>query len=188
MRRTTLAILLAAGCSASLLLAGCVPSSPRISASPQTSEPTGPASSTDGDYLRAAVATFERYVEISAGISHGGGHDVEQLESVSAGEALEDELELFASISKDGLRSTGSPTFDHVELVSHEIDESGTTEILVNLCIDVSSTRVLDNSGQDVTRADRRLRTPLEVLFTSRPDSSDDLIISRSRFRSEASC
>lgn len=171
--------LLAAGLAVGAL-SGCgAPPHPLDSASPAsppTESPAGPTFATPEAAFEAAVATYQRYVDISNQILADGGADPRRLlEVVEDNDFARQEFELFAKLQADGVHVEGAGTFRKPQLVQYQ---DGANMIQIYACGDVASTRVVDRNGQDVTVSDRDVEVPYLVTFAITP--ADTVLISNS--------
>jgi hypothetical protein len=169
-----LAILAASSALATLLLAGCG-STP---IPPPTPAPTTSASvfASEDEALAAATEAYAAYQAMSNIIAQEGGSDPDRISEFTEGEALEAEMESLTSLNTGNLRGVGELAFDRLTLQSVDL-RAGNVEAY--LCLDVSRTDVVDEFGQSVVPVDRPLRLPLQVSFTTTPDS-DRLRVERS--------
>jgi hypothetical protein len=142
-------------------LVGCAANSEALAA------PTSTPSSTlaprvDAEALEAeAEVVFGRYVQISSQILRAGAHDPSPLQESMTEDLFERSKAEFAAVSDAMRRSSGDLAFDSFEV--QRIEPDGTVHAYV--CFDVTSARVLNAFGQDVTPSDRRARQPLAVTF-----------------------
>jgi len=157
MRIRTLA---AAGIGALLVLTGCVGGDPLPTLPP---EPTStPIFASEEEALAAAEEAYAAYLEMSNLISSEGGVAPERIAPLVTEERLDDELRGFATVRENGLRIVGSTTFEILEIQRVEFDDSD-AEVTFYACWDASDSRVLDESGADVTPTDRIVVAVLEV-------------------------
>jgi len=141
-----------------LTLSGCTESPPPVGSVPAPSET--PVFASDEEALAAAEAAYAKYLEVSDAISADGGAQSGRMEGYMTAEELKNSNDDFVFFETNGLRTQGVSTFDSTELQRY--DDS---EVVVYLCLDVSSVRLVDGGGVDVTPIDRPDRVPLEVFF-----------------------
>lgn len=147
LRRRTATLALAIG----ITLVGC--------ASPATG-PTPTPSFADADAAYAAAeATYRAYVD-ALNSRRGNATSEPQPNAFLTGQALENEVEAQAQLSDLSLRVIGQSVV--VSFVPVTTADTG-TEVVAEVCLDSSATRVIDSSGSDVTPADRESLTPLSV-------------------------
>ncbi|HMH57924.1 MAG TPA: hypothetical protein VK537_01960, partial [Galbitalea sp.] len=157
-------------------LAGCVQPPPRVI---PTSEPSSaPVFASDAAALAAAKKAYASYLAVSDAVAHDGGSESERLATWDSKAQLKRDEKSFAAMHADGHRTTGSSTFSNLALQSSELS-SGKAEVVVYVCLDISKTTLLDDSGTDVGSG-RPLTLPLEVSLVSRQTGSPSLIIDRS--------
>lgn len=158
-------------------LTGCVPQASDVDPPPQPT--TAPVFASDEEALAAATDAYKAYLAMSDLIAQEGGKDPERIAPFVTEETLTEQVGQFLPYSQGALHSAGSTTFDSVALQQSVQSLNGIAEIEVYLCLDVSAVTVLDDSGSDVTPADRMSRLPLEIGFQSTSTSSD-LFLNRS--------
>lgn len=97
-------------------------------------------------------------------------------------EALEVDIETQQSLTRRGLRVTGSTTIVDIQSLgsSHDLSETS-----ISVCLESSGTRVLDESDVDVTPVDRETRSSLVV--TTR-NAGKDTLITRSEAGLDGTC
>jgi hypothetical protein len=156
-RSTTLIAVLAC----SLTLSGCVAgATPRASLTPSTT----PISvfATDEEATAAAIAAYQRYLDVSNQIAQEGGIDPDRIKAVATGETARTEIQGSQDLRNSGLHRSGSITFDSARFQQRWPATDG-EHVVLYLCLDVTQSRRLDADGDDET-PDRTLeRVPLEV-------------------------
>jgi hypothetical protein len=156
--------LLAAGA-----LAACSPDDPV--------EPPGPAPSrtsvfaSDEEALAAAEEAYAKAERVTDSIAQAGWSNLEGLDEVLRGEALESEREAAVELAAKGLRQIGSSSFDTLTLQRLTDHGEGTVEIVIYVCGDVSGVDVVDQNGKSVVSPDRPDRQPLEVTINDLDDA-----------------
>jgi hypothetical protein len=148
-------------------LSGCgAPPHPLDSASPTsppTESPAGPTFATPEAAFEAAVATYQRYVDLLNIVGADGGSDPDRLREVfTDGDLADEEVSEYEDLRSNGLRVEGSMTFDKAKLVQYQDDVD---LIQMYVCFDISGTKLIDSAGSDVT-PERESLTPLLVTFT----------------------
>lgn len=137
---------------ATLALAGCTPS-------PEpTPSPTGFAS--EEEAFAAAEATYRAYVDAGNTLRSDPSADVDPSDYLT-GKALSAELESRAAIENSGRHLDGLIEIQSVHPIRGDLSTA-----LIGVCLDVSATRVLDDSGLDVTPSDRPSLLGLEIEAT----------------------
>jgi hypothetical protein len=155
-------------------VSGCSgePPHPLDSASP-TASPDGPAFESPEAAFKAAVATYQRYLEIVNLASADGEAGRGRLSEVMSPELAGESAANFEALAADGLSLHGASTLRNSRLIRY-------SDHLVQMyvCLDAEATRVLDQAGADVTPPDRRAVTPLVV--SVEVDQSGSLSVSKS--------
>jgi hypothetical protein len=170
--RTAPALLI--GALVALTLVACVPDDEAVK--PDPSPTATPIFSSDEEALAAAEEAYAAYVLVSDVVLQEGGSNPERaLEHVTDGfrEEAASGFELFADHS---WRAEGVTAFDSVELQQYSEIGGGAAQISIYLCLDVSQTRILDETGTDVTPASRDTRLPLVVDMVSAQEYSSELL------------
>ncbi|WP_235425912.1 hypothetical protein [Clavibacter michiganensis] len=93
------------------------------------------------------------------------------LQSFLTGDALESDTTDLRNSRRSGQRIVGKDTYSGFRVTDRGIDPKGATYMTAQTCLDVSGTRVLDSSGQDVTPA-RDDRLSLQMKATRMPDGT----------------
>ena len=162
---------------ATLLLSGCLPSTPVVTPEPLPS--STPVFASDADALAAATDAYRAYVEVSDQIARDGGVEPERLSPLVTPEWLAKEVASFNKFAKLSRHQTGSTSFRVTGLQGVHDDGHGGVSVGAYVCTNVSGTRFLDASGTDVTPADRVSRVSLEVTFKGTPPASSQLVLAR---------
>ncbi len=147
MRRTFPAV--GAALLALALVTGCAPEPA------PTPTPTGFAS--DDEAFAAAEATYRAYVEAGNELRSDPNHTPTP-ESFLTGQALTDSLESQRQIEDAGVHVVGDTSVNSVR--PDKWDQSTAT---ITVCLGLSSVRVIDRSGADVTPAGRDDTAILQV-------------------------
>ncbi len=136
-----------------LLLGGCAPPPP----APPT--PT-PAFASEAEAFAAAEEVYRAYNE--------AGNQRSDDERFLTGEALSSDLDSKRVLSENGLQILGAS-----EVVSfkgtHADLEGAVSRVSAEVCLDITSSRVTDAHGTDVTPQDRVNRWLLEIDFVGKP-------------------
>lgn len=161
-RMPALTALLTAGV---LVLTGCVPPPDVV----VPAEPSGvqPVFASDEEALAAAVAAYEEYARVSDEIGHDGGEGADRIaEYVTAG-WLQTELKGFAELQGSGNRLIGNVVLSNPQLQQVWEDPIGEAHVAMYACLELSNSRVVDSSGDDITPVDREASVPIEVTLQS---------------------
>ncbi len=145
----------------SVALTGCVPDDDPIVVDPEPS--ASPIFESDEEALAAAEEAYGIYVQLSDQILVEGGVDPERVSPLVSAQLLDELLEGFQLYSDNGWRTSGPSTYDSFQLQQLDQPSDGPASVVVYLCADLSSVRLLDATGADVTPPSRKDRLPLEV-------------------------
>lgn len=159
-----------------LLLTGCVGASEPTPTPTPTDVTIAPIFATDEEALAAAVAAYEKYRETSAAISTDGGAGRDRVEPYVSEAFLPTVLDEFEALEASGLRMIGTTSIDTASLVSSS-SGSGTAEVSIYLCRDVSQARAVNAAGDDVTPTNRDDRVPLQAFLVSGNDDPKVLVV-----------
>ncbi|HVX08317.1 hypothetical protein [Humibacter sp.] len=169
LRRRMPAVALAA--LVALALAACTPAHPRPT--PSSSPAATPLFSSDAEALKAATDAYAAYLKVSDEISHDGGANPERIKPYVTTHQYQRELKGFDSFRSKALHTTGSNTFD-----SMQIGNVSGTSIDAYVCFSSVNIHVLNDKGEDVTPSRDSPRIPFELAFDAR--DKNHLLLSRS--------
>lgn len=144
-------------------LAACAPGEPTPTPSPTVAQSDAPIFASDEEALAAAVAAYELHLSVTGEILAGTAQ-VEQVREVTAPNYRDERVDELTSFVDSGLRATGDTTIDTASLIER-LDSVGETIVSIYACQDVSATRLLNSSGEDITPPDRDVRVPLVLEF-----------------------
>lgn len=159
-RRTLLA-------SVALITLATLATTGGCSAAPAPKPTPTPLFATDEEAFAAAEEVYREYNE-AVNAERRGETDVDPRDYL-VGLALEGDTDARNELRERGLTIDGDgivAAFDEGEVVL-----SPSPRVVAIACLDVSGTRVLDQSGQDVTPAAREAHVPLQVTMLTRGDS-----------------
>lgn len=168
-----------AAASVALLLGGCVGvpgATPTPTAARSASPSPEPIFASDEEALAAAVEAYEAYSKASAAVTSDEGLDPERIDPTvtpSYGRQLRDE---FRVIRDAGLTMTGETVIENAKLAESRYDERS-AYVSIYFCRDVSSVRVFNADGADVTPADRDDRTPTQAFLVSVAENPTVLVV-----------
>ena len=134
-----------------LALAGC--------ASPVEQPMPTPSFANAETAYAAAEATYRAYVD-ALNEHRANPTSEEQPNAFLTGQALDNEVEAQAQLADLSLRVIGPSVI--TSFVPVAATNAG-TEVLAQVCLESSATRVIDSGGSDVTPADRESLSPLSV-------------------------
>ena len=149
---------------------------------PQPSPAPTPAFASEEEAFAAAEEVYRAYNE-AVNAERRGDPDAEPRDYL-VGLALDGDTNARQILGGEGLVISGDGVIADITNEGAEIS-SGNVSVEMRVCLDVSSTRVLDESGSDVTPEGRQLRVPLRITMT---DSAHGLVISESTADEGASC
>ena len=169
-----------AGISALVLtvgfLSGCTPEPD------PTPTPTA-AFASEEEAFAAAEEVYRAYTE-AVNLERDGDDSVDPL-GFLVGEALDGSLDTSNKLQSQELRIVGDSFVLAFTGQSADFPNGEGATVTALVCLDVSSTAVLDSSDSDVTPSDRAGHVPLDVKFI---DSGDGLRISQSELAEAAAC
>ncbi len=148
-----------------LLLSGCV-GAPAPTPTATTSDAAEPIFASDEEALAAAVEAYEAYIAVSQQIGEDGGSDPERILAVATREYADEVVSDFESMSAQGLKVIGANSLDTTSLIEHS-EEAGAAQVSIYGCVGVGTTQIVDESGNDLTPAERSNKVPLVLNFVS---------------------
>lgn len=162
--------------SVGLLLTGCVPTEPVVT--PVGTGSIEPVFASDEEALAAAVEAYEGYLEVSDQIGHDGWQDAERLEPLVTDQLFLEELAASERLRGSGRYQDGTGVITNHVFQQYSDSPSGSANLIIYVCVDISKSRIHDSSGTDVTPADRSDQIALEVALVSAPSHPTRLLIS----------
>jgi hypothetical protein len=167
-----------AALAVALLLSGCVPTPTPPSSTPK---PTAtPVFASEAEALAAATKAYAAYSAASDAVTSQSGINPERISRFVSDNQLMRELKGFKYFRDKAVSSVGNTKFDSVRIESYSGAAATSFELSVYLCSDVSSIRLVDSMGADVTPPNLPNRSPLEVGFDLGSGPKEKLIVSRS--------
>ncbi|WP_173923394.1 hypothetical protein [Agromyces sp. Marseille-P2726] len=143
-----------------VLLSGCA-GAPEPSPTPTAAAPSvEPIFASDEEALAAAIEAYEAFESASQSIASQAGEGAERIADFATPSLVPQLLDEFAQYRELGIRAEGAAVLDSFSLAQAS-DDGSETRVTVYVCRDVTSVRILDDSGADVTPPDRDNRTPL---------------------------
>lgn len=139
-------------------LAGCIGSG--VVKTPVPTPSAAPVFASDEEALAAAEAAYAAYVDATDIVSAEGGVNPERIKNLVTSEELERSIEEFKNLRESGNRTIGTTAFDALTL--QRFDD---VEVVVYACVDVSSVRLVNAEGIDITPRNRPEHVPLEIAF-----------------------
>lgn len=139
-----------------------------------TPEPTT-AFASEEEAFAAAEEVYRAYNDAS----NSGSKTTDYL----SGSALQSDLDTKRYLDENDLSLSGDSEVVSFSGVDAQLD--GISKIHAQVCLDVSASRVIDETGADVTPADRESRWLLDVTMSG---AADDLTISTSSVAEGSSC
>ena len=122
-----------------------------------------PLFATDEEALAAAQTAYANYLEVSDQIARDGGANPERLKGLVADGLYNEQLSGYKDVQSKGLRASGSSLFDHLS-----IQQNSDGLIQTYVCLRLSSIKVLDGAGADVTPSGRNDNLPLNLGWTTK--------------------
>ena len=163
----------AAVAAVAMVFAGCGGAPPELEPTP-TRTAQQPVFGSLDEAFEAAVAAYQRYLDVWNQIAAEGGAEPERLSAVAEdGELLAQEREFFSGLVEHGLHVTGEVAFRNARLMQYD----GAALIQMYACSDMSNARLVDGSGTDVT-PERDEQIPLLLSFNA--SASDAVELSES--------
>jgi hypothetical protein len=168
-----------AGISALVLtvgfLSGCTPEPD------PTPTPTA-AFASEEEAFAAAEEVYESYLAASA--KRAAGDSKSAPESFLTGDALQADIDAQRILREQRVSISGPSSIHHFDPVSAET-AGHVAEVIADICVDISASRVINDAGVDVTPANRPERTVITVTFTG---SSSELLIASSSSQQGDEC
>lgn len=146
-----------------------------------TPTPTS-AFASEEEAFAAAEEVYWAYLEASALRASGDSNATP--EDLLTGTALETDASTQQMLEEQGLRIVGTSTI--AEFVPIEADiEATVAKISAEICVDISGSRVLDETGADVTPVTRANKANVAVEFTG---NNASLLISSTEAPEDSAC
>jgi len=134
----------------------------------------------DAAALAAAEKTYKGYNSTSDAIGRDGGLDPQRVSKWVSADWLPNEIKGAASLAAQHEHLVGTTEYRSFTLQQLEQTHGGRVEIDVYVCVDVSGTRLLDASGNDMTSPSRPDIVPLQIQFKNISAGSRVLVLSES--------
>jgi hypothetical protein len=150
-------------------VAGCTTPAPKPSPTPTA------IFSSEEEALAAATDTFAEYLAAYDSALAAGGDDLSAVRGYVS-DSYFAELSVPDTLSANGWHTDGTSSFETKGVESFE-NSRVRTDIVIQVCRDVSDVRFRDQAGTDVTPAERPEIVPLLVAFASEKEGSPSLII-----------
>jgi hypothetical protein len=125
----------------------------------------------DAAALAAATKAYAAYLAMSDTISQEGGANPERLASLVTPEWLTEEIGSFQDSAGNGNHQVGRTRFDSPRLQVSDESEAGVATVALYLCLDISGSRIVDESQTDVTPQRSRTRLPFVATFVGESES-----------------
>ena len=184
MRKYPRVSVLALAALAVVALSGCFAAAPVEPPAPTAS--AAPVFASEEEALAAATEAYAAYLAVSDQVGNDGGSGVDRLATLLSAEYFDEQKGSYLELQSDGLRTSGSTTFEPPILQSVERTDREAV-ISVYVCVDVTNVRVIDQSDIDVTSSERPNRYPLVVEFEG-ADADELRMISSSPWTGESFC
>jgi hypothetical protein len=160
-----------------LMLAGVTgcsdpPASPLASDGP-TKTARAPVFDSLDEAFEAAVATYQRYVDLWNQIAAEGGANPERLlEVMEDNELAAEEMATFGDFAANGERVQGATSFAKPRLMQYQ---DAASLIQMYACSDISGARLIDRDGNDITPEREEL---IPVMITFHLTASAEVLVS----------
>lgn len=176
--RRVVALLLAGATLASL--AACAPAAPAATNAPTDSPDAteAPIFASDEEALAAAVAAYERYLELDSVIAAEGGVEPDRIRAAVTDAYASELIGQYESQQRNGVIVTGKTTFAQPNL-TRNAQQRDQAQIEIYGCAGVGDTRIFNSGGDDITPPDRDVSVPLLLSFESEA-RADTLLLSGS--------
>jgi hypothetical protein len=155
-------------------LGGCV-QQPRAIL-PTSSPSVAPVFKSDADALAAAKKTYDGYLLASDAIAHDGGGGLDRLSGWETHKQFLSDQKSFAVIEEAHEHIEGNSAYSHLTVQQIEQSANGLVSVDAYVCLDVSKTRLLAETGQDVTPVGADV-IPLQVTFSNQTAGSSSLFL-----------
>ncbi|WP_102192682.1 hypothetical protein [Microbacterium aurantiacum] len=140
------------------------------------------AFASEEEAFAAAEETYRAYLQASA--ARADGDEAADPEAYLSGAALESDIQTQRELTAAGLKIVGASTVhDFLGLVARF--DTKIAEVTAEVCVDISASRVIDDSGSDVTPTTRPERGKVEVVFSG---DNDQLLISNTAPAESSAC
>ncbi|MFC5928803.1 hypothetical protein [Cryobacterium melibiosiphilum] len=153
--------------ASTLVVSGC--SATPEPAPPPTASPTAltaPFFDSHEDALAAATQAYAAYSEQAAALFSTPGSNPELIRTVASEEFADALIAEALQIRADGLQIAGQNSFDGVTLQSvDETTAAGSGVVVVQLCLDVSGSDIINTSGVSIVDKTLPARSPYVVSF-----------------------
>jgi hypothetical protein len=164
-----------AALAVAVLLTGCVPQSNTVDPPPEPT--TEPVFASDEEALAAATDAYKAYQSVINQISREGGANPERITSVVTADRVDKEISGFSQLAESGRRLVGEPTIASTTLQQLFVENSGSTTVVIYVCVDPSGARIIDDAGQDVTPAELENPWPREATFRTVSSGDAQLVL-----------
>ncbi|WP_157509752.1 hypothetical protein [Leifsonia sp. Root4] len=148
-------------------LAGCAASPVPAPTAPATPDAAAPLFASDEEALAAAEEAYGAYQAAFDSVSASGGAEVDALETVASGVALERARSSAADLLAAGARGIGDTSFSIHKVQSMEYASPAETRIALYVCDDVSGADLLDAKGDSLVLPDRPTLVPFEIVLAA---------------------
>ncbi|MCA1942185.1 MAG: hypothetical protein LDL15_01070 [Yonghaparkia sp.] len=154
---------------------------------PPPEEPAAraPLFASDEEALAAATEAYEEYLAVSNAVFAKPPRDIDRLLEVATPEFVEAERSIAERFDANNWTVAGGTELVTAELQQWFREPSGLTYLVAYMCVDVSTARILDEAGQDVTPVGRPNNVTLEV--TMRGSSVGEFMLEKSELWQEVS-
>jgi hypothetical protein len=143
-------------------------------------EPTAaPLFASDEEALAAAEEAYRDFLGMSDQILNEGGVDGDRIYQAASSALAALEIEGYEEAKLQGLKTTGSSSFEKAVLQQYDSRSNSGVEIVsIYVCTDRSGVDVVDSRGESIVNPARQDRKPHEVFFDHNESTSSQLIVS----------
>lgn len=146
-----------------------------------TPSPSGPVFANEDEAFAAAEETYRAYVDALNGRRSDPRSDPDP-QTFLIGEALEVDIETQQQLHQQGLTLVGTTAITSVQSLAAQ---PNTGHVQLEVCLDSTETRVLNDGGDDVTPADR---APISLITVDLAGATGSLFIEKSTTKSVGEC
>ncbi|WP_146070155.1 hypothetical protein [Cryobacterium sp. Y29] len=172
----TLAVATLSGCSAAP-----VPTETAVPVPSETAKPTDspPVFASNDEALAAAKAAYTKYLSLGDSAGATDSDSWKEYLALTTGTEHDGAAQAGKLMKEKGWSFTGVTLFDSMTIQSSRALPDSTWEIRTYLCLDLSASDTVNESGDSVVKHDEP-RSPMIVVFVTPDKNSRQLLISES--------
>jgi hypothetical protein len=172
--RAAIATSLALAGALLVTLTGCAGAPASVATGLSSPGAAAPLFASDAEALAAATAAYAKYLEVSDQIARDGGANPERLKPYVSSTFYSKVLESTARFVATGSHGVGASSFSNIHIQSTNV------QLNFYICNDVTSFRLQNSLGVDVTPVTRSNIWPLVLSFEPSTSGLSKLVISGS--------